>query len=288
MNYENAGWLNPDSQYKLTNAAGYFDICIPLKMLLGFAEDYQKIIANAKHEIIMIRSRTDKDAIVPTDLALLEEVQFDLKITKIEWLVPYVSLSNKNKMEMIKYIQKDPVISIGFRSWDLYEYPVLPTTNHHIWSVKTSTQLEKPRYVILAFQTNRKNIWNLNMTDFDHCNITNVKLYLNSQIFPYENLNLDIEKNQFSLLYDMYANFGDSYYETKLNLFSKDFFINRTPFIVIDCSKQNETLKTGAVDVRLEFESKGNFPARTTAYCLILHDNIIQYRPISGIVHKLT
>ncbi|XP_044019504.1 uncharacterized protein LOC122859885 [Aphidius gifuensis] len=201
---------------------------------------YQKIIVNAKHEIILVRSRSDLNSIVRDVATFQEEVKFDLKITKVEWLVPYVTLSNRNKMEMMKYIQKDPVISIGFRTWELYEYPLLPTTNHHIWTVKTSTQLEKPRYVILAFQTNRKNVWHADAARFDHCNITNVKLYLNSQIFPYGNLNLDISKNQFSLLYDMYANFSESYYGAKIDLISKNSFIHQSPLIVIDCSKQNE------------------------------------------------
>ncbi|XP_044005902.1 uncharacterized protein LOC122850917 [Aphidius gifuensis] len=252
----------------LTDENGYFDLCIPLKMFFGFAEDYQKIIVNAKHEIILVRSRSDLNLIVRDVAIFQEEVKFDLKITNVEWLVPYVTLSNRNKMEMMKYIQKDPVISIGFRTWELYEYPLLPTTNHHIWTVKTSAQLEKPRYVILAFQTNRKNVWHADAARFDHCNITNVELYLNSQIFPYGNLNLDISKNQFSLLYDMYANFSESYYGAKRDLISKNSFIHQSPLIVIDCYKQNEFLKAGTVDVRLEFESKNNLPQGTAAYCL--------------------
>ncbi|XP_044005510.1 uncharacterized protein LOC122850423 [Aphidius gifuensis] len=256
-------------------------------MLLGFAEDYQKIIVNAKHEIILVRSRSDVNAIVKhQEVAAMPA--FKLTISKIEWLMPYIMLSNRNKMEMMKYIQKDPIISIGFRSWELYEYPLLPTTNQIIWTVKTSSQLEKPRFVILGFQTNRKNDWTKNAGNFDHCDLTNVKLYLNSSIYPYGNLNLDIEKNQYSMLYEMYNNFTDSYYATKIESLSKDSFITQCPLAVIDCSKQNKLLKTGAVDVRLEFESKNNFPGRTSAYCLILHDNIIEYKPISGIVHKLS
>ncbi|XP_044013982.1 uncharacterized protein LOC122856368 [Aphidius gifuensis] len=286
-NNENAGWLNGPEQMMLTDGNGYFDLCIPLKMFFGFAEDYQKIIINAKHEIIPVQSRSDLNLIVRDVATFQEEVKFDLKITKVGWLVPYVTLSKRNKMEMMKYIQKDPVISIGFRTWELYEYPLLPTTNHHIWTVKTSTQLEKPYYVILAFQTNRKNVWHADAARFDHCNITNVKLYLNSQIFPYRNLNLDIPKNQFSLLYDMNENFSESYYGAKIDLISKNPFIHQAPIIVIDC-KQNELLKAGAVDVRLEFKSKDNFPQGTAADCLILHDHIIEYKPISGIVHKLS
>ncbi|XP_044005555.1 uncharacterized protein LOC122850479 [Aphidius gifuensis] len=236
----------------------------------------------------MIRSRSDTNAIVQDAVMDGDMPEFNLKITKIEWLVPYVMLSNRNKIDIMKYIQKDPVISIGFRSWDLYEYPLLPQTTHHIWTVKTATQLEKPRYVILGFQSNKKKNWLKDVTQFDHCKITNVKLYLNSQIFPYGNLNLDIEKNQFSLLYDMYANFAESYYGSKIDLMSKNTFITKFPLIVIDCSKQNEFLKTGAVDVRLEFESKENFPEGTSAYCLFLHDKIIEYKPISGLVHNVT
>jgi len=38
------------------------------------------------------------------------------------------------------------------------------------------------------------------------------------------------------------------------------------------------------VDVRLEFESFENFPSGTTAYCLILHDRIVDYSLLSRAV----
>ena len=87
----------------------------------------------------------------------------------------------------------------------------------------------------------------------------------------------------------MYANFQARYYdknpEPVLNMQS---FKNLAPLIVFDCSKQNETLKYAAVDVRLEFEASANFPTRTSAFCLIIHDRIMQYKPISHEVKKLT
>ena len=39
---ENAGWLNVEETQKLTNDDGYFDLSIPLCMILGFTEDYRK------------------------------------------------------------------------------------------------------------------------------------------------------------------------------------------------------------------------------------------------------
>jgi len=153
--------------------------------------------------------------------------------------------------------------------------------------VKTSSHLEKPRYVILGFQTNRHNKKDRNASHFDHVALRDIKLYLNSQCYPYGNLNLDITKNQFALLYDMYCRFQTVYYGKEAEpLLSKTEFLNDAPLVVIDCSKQNELLKTGPVDVRVEFESHANFPAETTAYCLIIHDRVLDYSPLSGDVIK--
>ena len=57
-------------------------------MILGFAEDYWKIIVNAKHELILIRSRTDFNAIMQNVKENPEE--FKILLNKVEWKVPYL------------------------------------------------------------------------------------------------------------------------------------------------------------------------------------------------------
>ncbi|KYQ47745.1 hypothetical protein ALC60_13219 [Trachymyrmex zeteki] len=44
----NASW---DAQ---TTAAGYFNFCVPLYVLLGFCEDYRRVVINAPHGLILI------------------------------------------------------------------------------------------------------------------------------------------------------------------------------------------------------------------------------------------
>ncbi|KAL7294505.1 hypothetical protein TKK_0012497 [Trichogramma kaykai] len=288
----NSGWKiennGTDAKF-VEDANGYFDVFIPLSTILGFAEDYPKIIVNMKHELILTRARTDLNAIKQNltgakDVRVFETVK--LKISKLEWIMPYVQLSNEYKIRLLRQIDKP--IAMSFRSWELYEYPTLPTSTRHVWTVKTSNQLEKPRFVILAFQTNRKGVQNRDASLFDHCNLTNVKLFLNSQYYPYNNLDINAAQSQYAALYDMYANFQRGYYgKTPKPLLSKLEFFDKCPLIVIDCSKQNETLKNAPVDVRLEFESSANFPANTAAYCLILHDRIVEYNAVSGDVKKL-
>ena len=284
---ENAGWFIEEG--KSLTSGGHFDISIPLSFLLGFCEDYQRILANVKHELILTRTNNDVNAILqtaPAGNAAAEE--YKITINKIEWLMPYIKVSDQQRIRMLSYISKDPTIAMSFRSWDLYEYPLIPQTNKHVWSVKTSTQLEKPRYIIVGFQTGRKNVATQNMGEFDHCNLREVKLYLNSQCYPYMNLNLNFARNQIALLYEMYANFQSSFFDKDNEpLLTKTLFTTKAPLIVIDCAKQNESLITGPVDVRLEFESDAIFPAPTSAYCLILHDRIVEYQPISGVVKKL-
>lgn len=286
---ENAGWISNNDNVTIIDDNGYFDISIPLSMMLGFAEDYRRIIVNAKHELILTRANTDTNAVkqdVAAAGAALE--QYKIALLKIEWLIPYIKVADQQKIQLLNYIAKDVAIPISFRAWELYEYPLLPATSKHIWTVKTSTQLEKPRYIIVGFQTARKNNLLANASHFDHCNIRDIKLFLNSQSYPYGNLNLDINRNQYALLYDMYANFQTSYYGKESEpLLSKADFLKYAPLIVIDCSKQNESLKSGPVDIRLEFESADMIPLQTSAYCLILHDRIVEYNCISGNVKKL-
>ena len=195
----------------------------------------------------------------------------------------------RKKASLLKFLENDPALTLSFRSWELYEYPQLPETSQHIWTIKTSSQLEKPRYVILAFQTARNNELTANASEFDHCNIRNVKLFLNSQYYPYGDMNLDMNNNQFALLYEMFANFQASYYGKNIEpIVNMTNFRNQAPLIVFDCSRQNEMLKSAPVDVHLEFESREDFPKKTSALRLIIHDRIIEYKPGSGNVKKCT
>ncbi|CAK1603234.1 unnamed protein product [Parnassius mnemosyne] len=147
---------------------------------------------------------------------------------------------------------------MAFRSWDLYEYPLLPKTRKHAWSIKTSSQIEKPRFVVIALQTNRKHNAKLSMAEFFHCHVRDVRVFLNSSYYPYDGLNVSFSEDKFALLYDQYARFQQSYHGRR------------------------------SIDVRVEIETDQEIPDQTTAYCLILNDCIFEYIPLSNIVKKIS
>lgn len=263
---------------------GFFSVIIPLNKIMGFAEDYNKIIMNCKHELILNRSNSNLNSVKIDDANNMQ-----LDIERVQWRVPHIKVSDRERLTLLKHLEKDKPIQLAFRNWDLYEYPFLPRTSKHSWSVKTASQLEKPRYVILGLQTNRRNKKNADCSVFDHCNVTNVTLFLNSQYYPYESLNLKFEENKYSILYEMFTRFRQSYYNVPVDpLLDLFYFKDKAPLFVIDCSRQNENLKTGPVDVRLEIECSQEIPENTTAYCLIINDRLIEYKPLSNIVRKLS
>ena len=283
MSYK-AAWYPPESGQIAPNN-GNFNFCVPLKLLLGFAEDYKKIMINAKHELVLIRSRTNANAMVTSSETSVPK----LKISKIQWHMPHVTVADEEKLRLLKIVGSGQPIKMNFRSWDMYEYPILPTTNHHTWTIKTSNQLEKPRYIIVAFQTDRKNLYGKDSSQFDHCELTDIKAFLNSEKYPYNDMNIKYSHDQYTLLYDMYTRFQQSYYgNTNQPLLTWRAFKNNAPIVVIDCSRQNESVKAGPVDVKLEMKFSSNLNSKTTGYCLLLHDRIVEYNPLTSEVKKFT
>lgn len=282
--------LTPSDENRLSNAGwcgynkaltGSYTFCVPMYMLMGFFRDYRQLILNQKQELVLLIASSFQLALYKN---ITETISTDLgfKIESISWRVPHVKLNEVARLPMLRMLERDQVLEMPFRSWELHEYPTLPATTRISWTVKTSSQLEKPRYVILAFQTNRSTV-DADSALFDRCDLLEVKLYLNSQYYPYDHLRGDL-----SLMYELYARAQSSYsggQSEEMLLKYTDFASN--PIFVIDCSKQNESLKVGPVDVRLEIDVSKNFPATTTAYCLIIHDSLVEYSPLTGVVSRM-
>lgn len=273
---QSASWFGYGSNSHYTD----FSFCVPLKQLMGFFEDYKKIVMNQKQELVILIASSFKNVVYKEAAA---ESAFTLMINSIHWRMPHVKVSDEYRLSLLNVLSEDKVLEMPFRSWELYEYPVLPQTTKQSWTIKTSSQLEKPRYVILAFQTGRKNDTRKDASMFDGCNLRDFKLFLNTEQYPYENV-----KGDLSLMYDMYAKFQTSYFNFRQEHPVCSFVkFKNNPIYVIDCSKQNDKLKVGPVDVRLEFEASTAFPAATTAYCLIIHDSLVEYSPLTGIVTRV-
>ncbi|KAE9525819.1 hypothetical protein AGLY_014045 [Aphis glycines] len=260
--YENAGWIFKNSSNP-ANSNGEFSACIPLKYWLGLFEDFKKILVNSRLELILTRSHSDLNALKVITSGSTNSGK--VVLNKIVWKVPHITVDDEERLKILKLIEKEKSLFIPFRSFETFEYPELGTTKKE-----------------------RKNSLEKDFSVFDHCNITNVKVFLNSIAYPYDNLNLDFAKNNFTLLYDMYTSFQESYYEKSIRnpILSPSTFLTHAPIIVIDTSKQNDSATASSVDVQLEIEASESLSG-VTAYCLLIHDRIVEYVPFTREVRKL-
>ncbi|ORP65352.1 hypothetical protein, partial [Vibrio cholerae] len=232
---------------------------------MGVFEDFNKVLVNVKQELVLKRSKNDYNCILTTTsepTTGAADVIPKITLKSIQWVMPHIMPSDGEKLQLQKMLLQNKNLQIAFRSLELHELPSYPSTKKHTWSVKTSSQLEKPRFLIFGFQNDRDNKPRKRSDEFDSCKLKNLKVFLNSEYYPYNDLNLDFDSGDISKAYEMFVRFRESYYNTTPDpMVSRSEFMKKYPLIVIDCSRQNEAIKEGIVDIKLEIETAENVPA---------------------------
>lgn len=276
-----AGWNFPGNP--IINAAdSTFVMRVPLNHLFNVFNDYQ-MAQFGKQSIRLVRARTDNDAILTTNTA-----RGEVTIENISLRVPVVYPNDMLKLQLLESIKTDRPIIIPFRKWEFHELPQLTeNAQKEVWSVKTATALESPRYVILAFQTDKRGNATSNASQFDHIDISDIRVMLNNEYYPAERMRLDFEHNHFVEAHYNYTEFYSSFKGSH----DKDPLLDYTTFkdralFVVDCSRRNDPIKMSTVDVKVDIEARKGFPAKTKAYCIIIHDVIMEHLPLSEIVRN--
>jgi hypothetical protein len=102
-------------------------------------------------------------------------------------------------------------------------------------------------------------------------------------------VNNNFNNNQYSTLYEMFAQFRTSYYfgeKTETDITPEEFK-NKYPLIIVDCSRQKLGFQTQAVTVRVEFDTGTPMPANTMIHTLLINDRIFTYNPATKAVRQM-
>ena len=270
---EAMGWKDSKG---IMDSKGNFTALIPFSILFATGFDFKQVLINTSIEVLLTRARNDNDAIISTEN---EDVKINL--TKCVWKLPFVSVNDVERLRFLKLVEKDEALKIIFRGWELYQNPQLMTSAKQTWNIKTSNMTEKPRYVIFFFQTNRNDNPLKSSSEFDHCNLRNIKLILNNDSFPQEDLDQNVT-TKFNEFYDMYCALYQKFSESNIDPQLSYEQFKKSPLYIIDCSHQNENPRSGACSIRVEFECGSDIEAGTSANCIIIRDCIYEYTPLSG------
>ena len=285
LKLQNAGWFPKSGEGINLSDKGGFNVCIPLKMIMGFFEDYKKIMLGMKQELVLIRASSDIDCVISEDESEKPKIEFE----KLYWKVPHIIVDIPQQLALTKIIEKNIEIAIAFRQWELVEYASLPTTTRHTWPVKTASTLESPSHISVVLSKDKRGKLKEDMSKFEHFSLTNVRVFLNSERYPYNDLYLNFDENQFALMYEMFVKFRPSYYFEKSTepVFTPAEFKTICPIAYIDCSHQKMNVQSGSVVIRVEFETTKETEKHSSAFCLILHDKLFSYSPLTKMVRQI-
>ena len=84
----------------------------------------------------------------------------------------------------------------------------VPESTSFIWRLSVKTATEKPRFIIVGFQTAKDNDQTKNPSTFDHVNLKNAYMTLNSDRYPAVDYNLSFANQKLSRVYGDAALFG--------------------------------------------------------------------------------
>ena len=125
--------------------------------------------------------------------------------------MPHVTPADKDKMELYKIIERKEKLPVGYRMIQCDSASV-PQSRSFSWRLSVKSSPEVPRFIIVGFQTAKSNYQLKNPSLFDHVNVSNIYVMLNSMRYPTADYNISFTKQQFSRAYGDAAEFRTKFF----------------------------------------------------------------------------
>ena len=146
--------------------------------------------------------------------------------------------------------------------------------------INRSAGIEKPRWIVVGFQTDKTTTQEQNPAVFDNINLTSAFVKLNSDRYPVEDADVDFVTNDYVDFCDMADEFKREYYEfnnliggTQIDMINyKKLF----PLIVFDVRHQSELIKSNVMNILLNFKFSVNVPVNTSMYVVMISDRLMK------------
>ena len=158
----------------------------------------------------------------------------------------------------------------------------VPESTSFTWRLSVKTAPEKPRFIIVGFQTAKDGDQTKNPSKFDHVNLKNAYVTLNSDRYPAVDNNLSFANPTFSRVYGDAPLFGVEFFGMdeliiQSNITPSDYKTLDSLF-TFDVSKEKEKFKSSVVDIQIKANFTENFPANTRAFALVISDKMLSFQ----------
>ena len=229
-----------------------------------------------KHTLTLVR-KTDDDAIFRENATGAGKVNID----RISWFMPHIIPADMERMQLYKTIETKATLPVAFRARQCDTITV-PQSTTFSWRLSIKTSPEKPRYILVGFQTDKDGSQEANPSIFNHCDLKNMYIMMNQERYPAVDYNLSFPNQQFARAYYEASRFSEKFYGmdqlvTQSNITPSDFK-DLFPIMVFDVSKQSERLKSGVVDIQIKATFNAAVPASTEAFAVVVSDKMLNFQ----------
>ena len=127
--------------------------------------------------------------------------------------MPHVIPADAEKFSTYKTIESKVKLSLVYRTRPCHMLSV-PELTSFTWRLSVKTAPEKPRFIIVGFQTAKDGDETKNTSTFDYVNLKNAYITINSDRYPAVDYNLSFTNKKFSRVYGDAALFGVKFFGT--------------------------------------------------------------------------
>ena len=176
---------------------------ICLENMFGFCDVYDKVVYGMRHKLTLVRNSND-DAIFKVTATAKGKVE----LTKVAWVMSRVHPNDVKKFSLYKSIDSKIDLDAAFRMRQCSIAEMFAQTRTFDWRLGIRTAPEKPRHVLIAFQSDRSGEQDKNPSLFDHMSATQVSEVLNGTTYPARDIIADFKKQRYVEYYKMFTEFA--------------------------------------------------------------------------------
>ncbi|XP_047141143.1 uncharacterized protein LOC124816143 [Hydra vulgaris] len=158
-------------------------------------DTYDKVVCGLTHTLTLIRDDNNKAIFRAANAAAGQ-----INLTKVSLFMPHVKPSLEYKLKLNKEVESKS-LSVSFNERHS-EFLSVSQTTDFTCSLNPTSYSARPRFIVVGFQTNKNISQEQNPATFDHCDLKNMYVTLNSRSYSeIVNYNLSLPDQQFSRAY---------------------------------------------------------------------------------------
>ena len=263
-------------------------VLFPMRLLPGFFSDYKEIMWKGGLRITFRRAANDNDALMryatlgpdgTTPIANTLPEAAKCVIRSMELRMPVVEYETNYALKYKAEILKSPQVPIHFHGYQCVQK--MASGSHMEFDVTTqfnNIQFDMPDFVVVLFQTGRDNNQEKDSSKFDDCKIKNVYLKNGrNEVFPRENYNLDMTKDDYLKLYEAYTAYKRVTEGSVDMYYTPSEFKARRPMTVINTSKRKQVVVNDRTNIKIVCEFHDALPADTLCSVILIAEKTFVY-----------